>query len=216
RADIVFSSYIHHLYGVDNPINTLKSLYPSSKLVVDASQAISRMPVNVKKLQCDALMFSAEKAGGLSGVGVLFIAKKHHKKIKQTIEPHSMPVVAVAALDSAISVLKSADIYSINRTLSTQTSKIIESLNSIDGLSFTKGIGYPDNKCHGNGIVSFTIDGYDSKDIASFLDDNNIQVRAGDHCIDEKHQTRNVVRISSHIFNDDEQIDLLLQTLHHL
>lgn len=44
-------------------------------VIVDGAQSVPHMPVNVKDMDCDFLVFSAHKMLGPTGVGVLYAKK---------------------------------------------------------------------------------------------------------------------------------------------
>ena len=59
--------------GVLEPIQKIKT--ESSKIHTDATQAIGKIPIDVKKLNIDYLTFSAHKIGGPLGIGILYVKK---------------------------------------------------------------------------------------------------------------------------------------------
>ena len=51
-------------------------------VMVDASQSVSHLPIDVKKLGCDFLAFSSHKIFGPSGVGILYVASDRFEKLQ--------------------------------------------------------------------------------------------------------------------------------------
>jgi hypothetical protein len=51
-------------------------------VMVDASQSVSHLPIDVRKLDCDFLAFSSHKIFGPSGVGVLYVRKDRFEKLQ--------------------------------------------------------------------------------------------------------------------------------------
>ncbi len=214
NADVAFLSHLHHIYGSDNNISTIRSMLPNAMVVVDASQSVSRIKLDVHKMDCDALFFSSQKLGGVAGIGVLYIAKKHIDLAKMKyIEPNTIPMIPLVSLDAAISVLEDTTITAIQQRLAKITADLIAILRLNPSIEFTKGPAYPEYTCYGNGIVSFSVAGYSSQDIAMILSDNNIQVRAGDHCVDPAVANQDVTRISMHMFTTDEDLNKVTSIL---
>ena len=214
HADIVVLSHVHHIYGSDNNLAKIRATLPDAKIIVDASQSASRIALDVTKMGCDALFFSSQKLGGVAGVGVLYIAKKHHLQSDlKYLEPNTIPMIPLISLDAAMTVLETTTIVKINRRLAKLTASLIGELQRNPLIEFTKGPAFPDCRCYGHGIVSFSIDGYSSQDVAMILADSNIQVRSGDHCVDPSATSQNVTRISMHMFTTDEEIKKLTSIL---
>ncbi|GEM_PF-3019453 len=214
QPEVAVLSHIHHVYGSDSDMSKVRQLLPDTKFIIDASQSISRRAVNIRQIGCDALFFSAQKIGGLAGVGVLYIAQQHHVSISRNyIEPNTLPVVPLASLGVAVNILERETLASIEAHLAKMTSYSIDMLHTLPTVTFSKGPAYPDYRCAGNGIVSFSVEGYTSHDVAMILADEGIQVRAGDHCVDPNEVDQDVVRISLHRYTTVEDIDRLVSII---
>lgn len=212
--DVALLSHIHHVYGSDNHIHAIRKLLPGTKLVVDASQSISRTPIDVTALGCDALFFSAQKIGGLAGVGILYLAKKHHdESLTPYIEPNTLPLIPLVSLQAAVQVICQEDLAKISAQLSAMTVSLISELQQLPSVTFAKGPAFPDYRCHGHGIVSFSVTGYSSHDVAMILADQGIQVRGGDHCVDPTKANQDVVRISLHRYTTVDDMHTLVAAI---
>ena len=214
RPDVAILSHMHHVYGSDNDIQIARSRLPNTKIIVDASQSISRIPVNVRVMDCDALFFSSQKLGGIAGVGVLYIAKKHHLVIERTyVEPNTLPIMPLISLQAAIQLIAQETLRNISLHLTKLTGGLLDSLSHLPRVHFTKGPAFPSSMCTGDGIVSFSVEGYSSQDIAMILADQGIQVRAGDHCVDPTTVDQDVVRISMYQYTTKEELDKLVEII---
>jgi cysteine desulfurase/selenocysteine lyase len=60
-----------------------------------------------------------------------------------------------------------------------------------------------------SGIAAFALDGQDGADVAFALERRGVYVRAGDHCLDGPRD--DAVRASFHLYNDENDVDRLLQ-----
>jgi cysteine desulfurase/selenocysteine lyase len=211
---VIFASNVHHLYGADNDMKALRQAFPGATLVVDASQSIGRTTVNVELLECDALYFSSQKLGGIVGVGVLFISSSSRLANMTVFEPGTLPLPAIASLGAAIDIIETASLHYIDTKLTRLTSHLILlASENVDTLTFTKGPANSEYNCSGNGIVSFKIEGYSSQDIAMILGNNDINVRAADHCVNDAFVDRDVVRVSMHAYTMPEELEKLIDVL---
>jgi len=71
----------------------------------------------------------------------------------------------------------------------------------------------PHDRC---GLISFTVAGIHSHDLATFLDVYGLAIRAGHHCaqpIHNKFKTESTARISFHIYNSVEDVDYFIKIL---
>ena len=216
-ADFAILSSMHHMYGSTNDLSIIRQYLPTSKLIVDASQSISRHMINVSKEGIDALFFSSQKLGGIAGVGVLYIAARHHHSADLSfIEPNTIPYVPLVSLSAALDVLREDTLERISIELAKKTNRLIDGLQKNPAVLFSKGPAYPDYTCYGLGIVSFSVEGYTPQDVAMILEKYGINVRAGDHCIDPSFVEQDVIRISAHKYTTDDEIQLLIKAIQSL
>jgi cysteine desulfurase/selenocysteine lyase len=77
KTKLISLGYISNVTGSELPVKDVVRLSRSQNILtlIDASQAISHIPIDVKELDCDFLAFSGHKIFGPSGVGVLFVKK---------------------------------------------------------------------------------------------------------------------------------------------
>lgn len=214
QPDVAILSHMHHIYGSDNDVQLIRKMTPNTKLVIDASQSISRTTVDVQAMGCDALFFSAQKLGGLAGVGVLFIAKKYLTDLHPShFETNTLPLIPLVSLRAAIETIDRESLPAISSHLAALTIDLIDRLQSLPAVQFTKGPAYPDYRCHGHGIISFSVQGYSSQDVAIILAEQGVQVRGGDHCVDPAKANQDVVRISMHRYTTALELDKLVAIL---
>jgi len=76
KIKLVALSHVSNVLGVVNPIKDIVRLVrmrsPEAVILLDGSQSVGHIPVNVKSLGVDFLVFSAHKMLGPMGVGVLW------------------------------------------------------------------------------------------------------------------------------------------------
>lgn len=217
NADFAIVSSMHHMYGSTNDLSIVREYLPTTKIIVDASQSISRHSINVTNKRIDALFFSSQKIGGIAGVGVLYIAARHHHSIDlSSVEPNTIPYVPLVSLGAALDVLCDEKSESLSVELAKMTTRLIDGLQKNPAVSFSKGPAYPDYTCYGLGILSFSVEGYTSQDVAMILEESGINVRAGDHCIDPDFVEQDVVRVSAHKYVRDDEIERFVKIIQSL
>lgn len=204
--------------------------------VLDATQTIAHRKVDVKKLDVDFLVFSSHKAYGPGGVGVVYGRKEILKSIDpfrvgggmikevtknsatwadlpEKFEAGTPPIGDVIALAEAIRFIKDIGIPNIKSHEESLRIKLIEELSKIEGLN----IYHPPTNTDALCVISFNIEGIHPHDIAQFLGDYNICVRAGHHCTQILHRdVLNIpasVRVSVGIYNNISDIEKLVEGL---
>lgn len=91
-------------------------------------------------------------------------------------------------------------------------SQLVHELRSIPEIKF---FGPSDPK-ELTSLVSFTVKNIHSHDIAGFLDEKGIAIRAGQHCahpLHEKYDVDNSARVSIAAYNTEEDIEILIREL---
>ena len=87
----------------------------------------------------------------------------------------------------------------------------------INGLEKIEGIKILGDKHTPRHLVSFTIDGIHAHDIAAYLDEEGVLVRAGHHCAQPLHKLLDIdasVRVSFYLYNTEDDIEKLLRALY--
>ncbi len=213
-ATVFFLNHLHHMYGTDIATNKFRETNPQAKLVIDASQSVSRMVVDVQRLSADALYFSGHKLGVLPGVGVLYVAKKHRSEFDiQDNCGASLSWLGVASIGAAIDVLLQKSMSERSMYMTGLTNYLVEQLEEIPDVAFSKGAVGALDVCDGNGIVSFKLRGFTAADIMMLLDEHSIAVRGGDHCVSPEHADRDYVRVSMQGYTTHDDIDRLIEVL---
>ncbi|WP_433749258.1 aminotransferase class V-fold PLP-dependent enzyme [Paenibacillus amylolyticus] len=205
---LVVCTHSSNLLGSILPIGeiSLQCRKHRAILLVDAAQSAGVMPVNVQQLGIDMLAFPGHKGllgpqgtGGLymapeldiepllhGGTGSQSEALEQPKVRPDRYEAGTPNTVGIAGLNAGVKYvldLTPASIYQHEWEL-TQL--------MMDGLSAVKGIRMlgPEIGQPRTGLVSFTVDGYDSAQLAFRLDRNyGIAVRSGFHCTPLAHES---------------------------
>lgn len=244
---IVAFSAVSNVLGTINPVREItaliKSINPRTIVVVDGAQAIGHMPIDVSLWGADFVAFSAHKMFGPTGIGILYgkkdlletlspvsfgggmvaeaCAKETlYKDIPQRFEAGTPHIGGVIGLGSAIDYVQNIGLENIRSHELSLTSYTLKRLME----TFDKNIhiiGAADPVQRG-GIIAFTLDDIHPHDIASFLGEKNICVRAGEHCAAPLHRSLGLsatTRISFSVYNDESDIEkfiIALQTTYAL
>jgi selenocysteine lyase/cysteine desulfurase len=196
-------------------------------VLVDATQAMSHIPVGVSKLNCDFLVFSAHKVYAPSGVSVLYARKGAQARLQplvygsqtfsdiskngftllssvQRFEPGTPNIEGAIGLGAAITFLQGSNL----RKMWGHDQELTKyALKSLQGSTLQRlVVGKPQV-----GIVSLAHPRIHPHDFAMFLNEEQIAVRAGKACSDILMQklglNRGVVRISFGIYTTKEDIN---------
>ena len=201
--------------------------------ILDASQSLGLLEVNVKKIKADFIAFAGHKtlygplgvAGFIINSGVVldeFIVGGTGSDSLNLNMPQSIPnkyeaassnIVAIAGLNAALKWININDIYEHEKYL---TDYLVDKLKGISNIK----LYLPDCKHAHISIVSFNIDGYKADDLGLVLDqDFDIAVRTGYHCAPYIHKylqdeyALGTVRVGIGFFNSEKDIDILINAL---
>ncbi|YCJ93660.1 MAG: SufS family cysteine desulfurase [Candidatus Karelsulcia muelleri] len=233
RTKLISLSHVSNALGIINPIN--KIIFEAKKynilVVIDGSQAISHIPININKINPDFYVFSIHKMYGPTGVGVLYgkeellklfspykyggemIKKVLFEKTTYANLPFKLEAGTpnIEGIISTLEVIKFIKKYSINN-IKIYENKIMnyatKLLNSIKGIKIY-------GKVRSN-IISFNIKNIHPFDGGQLLDNFGIAVRTGNHCAQPLMRFFSIpgtIRISFAIYNSFEEIDFLFKTI---
>jgi cysteine desulfurase/selenocysteine lyase len=235
------------LVSIQHISNTLGTLHEIQRVIdlahdhgvpvmIDAAQSAALYSLDWNEINYDFLAFSGHKIFGPFGVGVLFAAPQYHDQINPyrfgggiirdvqiedtvfsgfpyVLDAGTPNISGVIGLGAAIDYLSSQDRTKLRKEQEALVSYAEESISGIKGL---KILGKPKRR---SSIISFTIDGIHPHEIASFLNQDNIAIRAGMHCTQpllDHFKTPATARLSTSIYNSREDIDKLVISLNGL
>ncbi len=232
---IVALTHQSNVLGTINPLEAIvaRAHEVGAIVILDACQSVPHMRVNVKDLNIDFLAFSGHKSLGPTGVGVLWGKAALLEELPPFLFGGSMissasmtdatwapvprkfeagvPNMAQAVgLGAALEYLENIGLDNIHQHEITLTGRLIEGLEQIDGVK----IFGPNGVEMRGGVVAFTVDGVHPHDVGQFLDSKGIAVRTGHHCawpLNKKFGINATVRASIYLYNDDADIDALIE-----
>jgi cysteine desulfurase / selenocysteine lyase len=237
KVKLVSLSHMSNVLGTIVPIEGIIKVAHEHGIpvIVDGAQSVPHMPINVKNIDCDFLVFSAHKMLGPTGVGVLYAKKEFLEKmrpfmgggdmIKEVFKFHTnynevpykfeagTPNIAdVVGFGAAIDYLEKIGMENIRRHEITLTEYALESILS---LKYVTVYGPRDAKYRG-GVISFNIADIHPHDLATIMNDHGIAIRSGHHCAQVLMQRLDVPatsRASFYIYNTKEEIDKFVNAI---
>lgn len=231
---------ITHVSNVLGTINNIEKIikYAHKKgavVVVDASQSIPHMQIDVSKLDCDFLVFSGHKMLAPLGIGVLYGKREILNKmtpflmggdmieyvyeqdttfapLPNKFEAGTQNVEGVIGLGAAIDYIQNIGYDRISKIEEKVVSYAREELSKLDFLTLymTK------NSLNHSSVISFNIDGVHPHDVASILDSQNVCIRSGNHCAQPLMRYLKIdstCRASFYMYNTKEDVDNLVLAL---
>ena len=237
KTKIVSICHASNVLGNINPVYEIGSLLKDKDIyfVVDAAQSVPHMKIDVDKMNCDFLAFSAHKMCGPTGIGVLYGKKNllekfdpvefgggmigvvEEKSSTWAILPDKFeagtPLLAEAAgLGATIKYLEDIGLENIKSYTKELTKYLYDELSKISNIKI-----YGTNEiCDRVSLVSFNLEGVHPHDLTSFLDEKGICIRAGHQCTQPllgKLGAYSVARASLYFYNTKEEIDFFIQVL---
>jgi len=243
KTRLVCVPQVSNVTGIINDVKriTTTAHEHDALVIVDAAQSAPHMPVDVKALDVDFLAFSGHKMLAPTGIGVLYGKKslledmppfhgggsmirhvKYDNVLKRcAVELNDLPwkfeagtpnISGGVGLMEAVRYLRKIGMENVEQHEKALTSYALEKLGELEKVHI---VGSTDISIK-TGIVPFLVDGFDSHDVALFLDNFGIMVRSGFHCAEPLHQqlgVRHTVRASFYIYNTQEEIDRFVEAL---
>jgi len=237
KTKIVSICHASNVLGNINPVYEIGSLLKDKDIyfVVDAAQSVPHMKIDVDKMNCDFLAFSAHKMCGPTGIGVLYGKKNLLEKfdpvefgggmigvVEEKLSTWAIlpdkfeagtPLLAEAAgLGATIKYLENIGLENIESYTKELTKYLYDELSKISNIKI-----YGTNEISDRvSLVSFNLEGVHPHDLTSFLDEKGICIRAGHQCTQPllgKLGAYSVARASLYFYNTKEEIDFFIQVL---
>ncbi|HLM10379.1 MAG TPA: cysteine desulfurase [Thermoleophilaceae bacterium] len=237
RVKLVAFAHVSNVLGTINPVAEIAARARAAGAVtlVDASQAVPQMPVNVAELGVDFYVWTGHKALGPTGIGVLHGRRELLERMRPFLgggdmiskvefetsswnelpwkfEAGTSPIAEGVGLGAAIDYLADIGMERVRAHERELTAYALERLPEVEGI---RVFGPMDAERRG-GVVSFAIDGMHPHDIAELCDREAVCIRAGHHCAQPLMRRMGVpatARASFHVYNGREDVDRLVDAL---
>jgi cysteine desulfurase/selenocysteine lyase len=226
---------------MSNTLGTVNSISPIRKrtrevgalLMLDGSQSVPHLPVDVAELDIDFIAFTGHKMLGPTGIGVLWgrsellhamppflsggsmietvtMEKTTYAAPPARFEAGTPPIAEAIGLGAAVDYLSALDMHAVQWHEKELAAYALDALTTIDGLQIF-GPAVPVGR---GGTISFALDGVHPHDVGQILDDLGVEVRVGHHCARPTCQRFGVAamtRASFHVYTTTDEIDALVR-----
>lgn len=231
RTKLVAIAHVSNVLGTVNPVAEIIRLAHAAgaHALIDGSQAVQHMPVDVQALDADFYVFTGHKLYGPTGIGVLYgkaalleamppwqgggdmilsvtFEKNEWADLPHKFEAGTPAFIEAVGLGAAIDYVQSVGIEQIaaheHDLLLYATAKLKE-INSL------RIIGEAPEK---GAVISFVLEGIHAHDVGTILDREGIAVRVGQHCahpLMERFGVNATVRASFGMYNTRAEVDAL-------
>lgn len=239
RTRVVSLTWVSNMLGTINPLEAViaRAHAVGALVVVDASQAVPQIPVDMTALGADLLVFTGHKMVGPTGIGVLWgrydllaslppflgggemietvsMERSTYAAPPARFEAGTPPIAQAVGLGAAVDYLSAIGMENVAAHEQAITRYALGRMQEIDGLTV---VG-PTEAVERGGAVSFTLDGVHPHDVAQLLDSKGVAVRAGHHCAKPMHRrfgVQSTTRASFYLYTTEAEIDALVDALHH-
>ncbi|WP_209324868.1 SufS family cysteine desulfurase [Brevibacterium renqingii] len=228
-------THVSNVLGTINPVKRLvaRAREVGAYIVLDACQSVPHMPVDFTDLDIDFAAFSAHKALGPTGLGVLWgrtelldalppvltggsmittvtMEAAQFMPAPQRFEAGTQPVAEVAAFATAVGYLAEVGLEQIFDHERELAGILLDGIAEIPGI---RVLGTAENRI---GTVAFDVDGVHAHDVGQYLDGQGVAVRVGHHCAQPLHRRFGATastRASTYLYNNAEDCQRFLTAL---
>jgi cysteine desulfurase / selenocysteine lyase len=226
-----------NVLGTLNPVRemTAKAHNQGARVVVDAVQVVPHMPVDVKDWDADWISVAGHKMLAPTGTGFLWgkmelleemeptyfggsmISEAHLTGAKwaecpakfEAGTPNIADFIAYGAAVDYLNAIGMENVYAHEKLL---TEYAWEKMSQVEGVRL---FGPRQPRA---GVISFDCEGIHPHDMSAVLNEYGVAIRVGHHCAQPLMELLDVPatnRASFYIYNTTEEIDRLVEALHH-
>lgn len=235
KTKVISVAHITNTIGDVRDIKKIGDLCKNKNIlfILDATQSIGHMKVDVEENNITFMGFSAHKMLGPTGVGVLYGKREYLEKLSpieyggdmnedfssdgtfsikelpNRLEAGTRNIAGVIGLGAAIDYLEEVGLDKIHKYELELREYLVEEMSKIPNIKIY-------NKNVKSGIVLFNVGKYFSQDVSIYLNQFKICIRAGNHCAKMLHEVikdTSTCRVSLYLYNTKEEIDVLLDAL---
>jgi cysteine desulfurase/selenocysteine lyase len=237
RTKLVSIVHVSNILGtLNDPAPIVARAHAVGALVMlDGSQSVPQMPVDVSTLDIDLLAFTGHKMLGPTGIGVLWgradvldtmppflgggsmietvtMARTTFAKPPARFEAGTPPIAQAVGLGAAVDYLTTLDMRAVAAHESRIVAYALDALSTVEGLRIF-GPSVPVDR---GGTISFGFGGIHPHDVGQVLDEEGVEVRVGHHCarpVCQRFGVAAMTRASFYVYTTTEDIDALVRGL---
>ena len=235
RTRLISVVHLSNSLGTINPVDDIVAMAHAQDIpvLIDGSQAVYHMPVDVQALGCDFYVCTGHKLYGPTGIGVLYgrealleqmppyqgggdmirsvtFEKTTYADLPFKFEAGTPHIAGAVGLGAAIDYIESVGFEAI----APHEAELLEygtaALADVKGLRI---IGTAANKAS---ILAFVMKGAHPHDVGTIVDTEGVAIRTGHHCtqpIMDRFGVPATARASVAMYNTREEIDALVGAL---
>ena len=232
KTKIVAVTQVSNVLGLKNDVKSIvkKAHSVGAVAVVDGSQSVAHMAVDVTDLDADFFAFSGHKMLSPMGIGVLYgkyelldamppflmggdmieyvqEQETTWAEVPSKFEAGTQNVGGAAGLTAAIDYLEK---ITFDRIEAIEKELVDYALPQLQELPYVELYGCDSQQDNKTGIIAFNIKDVHPHDVATILDSYGVAVRAGHHCAQPLHRFLGLnasCRASFYLYNTREDID---------
>ncbi|GAB1646147.1 cysteine desulfurase [Krasilnikovia sp. MM14-A1259] len=237
RTKIVSIVHMSNILGtINDPARIVARAHEVGALVLlDCSQSVPHLPIDVAELGADFIAFTGHKMLGPTGIGALWgrgellaamppvlgggsmietvtMERTTFAAPPARFEAGTPPIVEAVGLGAAIDYLSALGMAAVHEHEQEITGYALKTLADVPGVRVF-GPGGPEGR---GGTVSFDVQGVHPHDVGQILDDLGVEVRVGHHCarpVCSRFGVAAMTRASFYLYTTTEEIDALAQGL---
>ncbi len=237
RTRLVSVAHMSNTLGTVNPVATLvaRARQVGALVMLDGSQAVPHLPVDVTALDVDFVAFTGHKMLGPTGIGALWarveiladlppflgggsmvetvtMAKTTYLPPPARFEAGTPPIAQAVGLGAAVDYLSALGMDAVWRHDQELTRYALDAIGTVPGLRLF-GPSTVDDR---GGILSFALDGVHPHDVGQVLDALGVEVRVGHHCARPtcaRFGVPAMTRASFGVYTTTDEIDALVNGL---
>jgi len=236
KTKMVAVAHISNAIGTILPVKKIiKAAHDvGSKVLIDGSQAVPHMAVDVRDLDADFYVFTGHKTFGPTGIGVLYgkedlldkmppwqgggdmienvtFEKTTYNELPHKFEAGTPNIAGGIGLNAALKYIEGVGYGAI----AVHEAELLRyGTEQLRGINKLKLIGTAREKA---AIISFVLKDIHPHDVGTILDQGGIAVRTGHHCAQplmDRFGVSATVRASFALYNTKEEIDRLVTGIH--
>ncbi len=237
KTVVVSMTHVSNVLGTIVPVKEVTRIArgkSKSVVIVDGSQAVAHMPVDVVDIDCDFYVFSGHKMYGPTGIGVVYGKTALLQKMKPVVyggemidtvtygqatwadapyrfEAGTPNIAGAIGLGAAVDFVLSLGWNEIQTHDVEIAQYAIAELQKIERVRVIGSTQFPRGP-----IISFVVDGVHESDVNMFLEKAGIVVRTGSHCaapLIDHLGLSGTIRISCGMYTTKEDIDQCITVL---
>ncbi|MET8092335.1 cysteine desulfurase [Micromonospora sp. NPDC005220] len=237
RTKIVSLVHTSNILGTVNATSriTARVREVGALLLLDCSQSVPHLPIDVVDLDADYIVFTGHKMCGPTGIGVLWgrgellaamppvmgggsmietvtMARSTFAAPPARFEAGTPPIAEAVALGAAVDYLTGVGMAAIQWHEKELTAYALDALGSVPDLR----IFGPTVPVGRGGTISFALGDVHPHDVGQVLDSLGVQVRVGHHCakpVCSRFGVPAMTRASFYLYTTTEEIDALVAGL---